>query len=74
MSNNYDFLFKFIIIGDSSIKYSKKVSESHVFYWDIPKEDLNAIMSQLSEYNLDLRQWISINISLKLKYGIQYYL
>lgn len=52
MANNYDFMFKFIIIGDSSKTIFMKVLENHACCLDLPRVDSKLIISQPLEYNL----------------------
>ncbi len=59
MANNYDFMFKFIIIGDSSIPPSMKVSARAVCCSGLQKEDLKLTMSLRWGSSLDLETSIS---------------
>ncbi len=70
MANNYDFMFKFIIIGDSSISDVIKVLENRVFYYDSPKGDSKTIMSLLWVFNSAPGISTSITTRLKYRFGI----
>jgi len=51
MANNYDFMFKFIIIGDSSNLPSIKVLERAAYFLDSLREDSKLIMNPHWELN-----------------------
>lgn len=52
MANNYDFMFKFIIIGDSSKLSFMKVLGNHAFCLDSLREDSKLTTSLLLESSL----------------------
>lgn len=54
MANNYDFMFKFIIIGDSSQSYFIKVLANHAFFSGLLRLASSQIINQLWAFNLAL--------------------
>lgn len=74
MANNYDFLFKFIIIGDSStsIGLTSQVSANHVCYCDSRKTDSSRIMSPLLELSSDPEMQSLMILPSRYRSGIQY--
>lgn len=73
MANNYDFMFKFIIIGDSSKSDFMKVLGNHAYCLDLQKEDSKQITNQHLEYSLAQGILPSTIILSRFKFGIQYY-
>jgi len=47
MANNYDFMFKFIIIGDSSNTFVIQVSANPAYYSGSLREDSSQIINPL---------------------------
>ena len=43
--SNYDYLFKYIIVGDSSTQFIREMSGSLVYYRDSSMEDLKMILN-----------------------------
>lgn len=57
MAHNYDFMFKFIIIGDSSTPLLNQVWEKAAYFSDSPRVGSKLIMSPLSECSSVLERW-----------------
>lgn len=51
MANNYDFMLKFIIVGDSSNPPSTQVSASPAFCSGLPREGSSLITSPRLEWS-----------------------
>jgi hypothetical protein len=74
MANNYDYLLKFIIIGDSSTPSFTQVSANHACYYATPKTDSKQIMNPRLGSNSDRGPPPSAISLSKCKSGIQYIL
>ena len=54
-NNNYDYLFKYIVVGDASINIVTQVLENHVSYLDILNNYLKMIINLPLELSLHLK-------------------
>ena len=54
-NNNYDYLFKYIVVGDASINIVTQVLENHVSYLDILNNYLKMIINLPLELSLLLK-------------------
>lgn len=71
MANNYDFMFKFIIIGDSSTSDITQALESHASCSGSPKAGSRPIINPHSEFSLAPEISPSTIIPSKYRYGTQ---
>ena len=71
-SNNYDFLFKYIVVGDASKSRLMKVLGNRALFWGILSNFSKMIMSLLLEYSLHQKFSLLTTWTSRLKSGIQY--
>jgi hypothetical protein len=72
MANNYDFMLKFIIIGDSSIRSCIQVLENLASCYASPKGASKPVTSLLWGWSLVHAVCPLVVIALRCSYGIQY--
>ncbi len=71
MSNSFDYLFKFILIGDSSTSFSIQVLASPVFLTGLSKASSGVSMIPPLGSSLDVRMLLLMARRLESKSGIQ---